>query len=325
LFGFLCFGLNSLSKEDFSFFGADISKAINSEEALFVKPAINVLRDSPRMTLLEENSVMAIAPPALVDAQVLGTILGGVDAETDYGGNSVFEYLVQEGDTISSIAAKYNISEETILWANELTSKSIISPGQKLIILPVSGVLHYVKAGDTISGIAQTYKGDIAKIVEFNELTNESDIFVGDILIIPNGKMPSAPKTNYIAQVPLGSSYFICPHTGCHVTQGRHWYNAIDFGGKCGDPVVAAAGGTVQKIGYGWNGGGGNYIRIIHPNGVVTYYGHIQAALVSVGQQVSQGEIIALMGGKPGMRGAGLSTGCHVHFDVRGARNPFAR
>jgi murein DD-endopeptidase MepM/ murein hydrolase activator NlpD len=81
----------------------------------------------------------------------------------------------------------------------------------------------------------------------------------------------------------------------------------------------------VQKIKYGWNGGGGNYITILHPNGVVTYYGHIAAALTSVGQEVSQGTAIALMGGKPGTTGAGISTGCHVHFDVRGSANPFAR
>jgi len=47
--------------------------------------------------------------------------------------------------------------------------------------------------------------------------------------------------------------------------------------------------------------------------------------LVSSGQEVSQGEMIALIGGKPGTPGAGLSTGCHVHFGVRGSRNPFAR
>jgi len=137
--------------------------------------------------------------------------------------------------------------------------------------------------------------------------------------------MPAKTSVSTSNNIPIGSSYFICPHIACHITQGLHWYNAIDFGGKCGDPVYAAAGGTVLTVDYGWNSGGGNNVKIEHPNGVVTYYGHIQKALVSAGQQVSQGDMIAIMGGKPGAEGAGISTGCHVHFDVRGAKNPFAR
>ena len=54
-------------------------------------------------------------------------------------------------------------------------------------------------------------------------------------------------------------------------------------------------------------------------------YGHVSKSLVVSGQIVSQGDVIALMGGKPGTPGAGISTGCHVHFDVRGSRNPFTK
>jgi len=319
-FGFLCFGLNSLSLGSFSFLKASLNEA----ESLFAKPVNNFLRESPKIALLGDNSILAVSPPSSINTQVLGAIIGGGEMELD-GGNNVFEYIVQEGESVYSIAEKYNISADTILWANELSSKTVIKPGQKLVILPVSGVLYHVKSGDTLSEIAETFKGKVDEIVEFNDLSDEADIFVGDILIIPEGKMP-AKKTTYVAsRMPIGSSYFICPHTSCYITQGLHWYNAIDFGGKCGDPIIAAAAGIVQRVSYGWNGGAGNYVRILHPNGVVTMYGHLQAALVKSGQQVSQGEIIALMGGKPGMAGSGISTGCHVHFDVRGSRNPFAK
>ncbi len=320
IFGVLCFGLNSLPSGGFSFLKA----SLNDAESLFAKPANNFLRESPQIALLEDNSIVAVSPPSTIDTQVLGAIIGGGEMDLD-GGNNVFEYVVQEGDSISSIAERYDISTSTILWANELSSRSVIKPGQRLVILPVSGILYHIKSGDTVSEIADTFKGELDEIVEFNDLADENDIFIGDILIIPDGKMP-VKKTSYtVSQVPIGSSYFIRPHAAGHVTQGLHWYNAIDFGGKCGDPIFAAAAGTVQRVGYGWNGGAGNYIRILHPNGVVTMYGHLQSILVKSGQQVSQGEIIASMGGKPGMAGAGISTGCHVHFDVRGARNPFAR
>ena len=264
--------------------------------------------------------------PASISAGTLGALTGltgdlGLD-----GGNNVKEYIVQEGDALSSIAENYNISLNSILWANEMSSKSTIKPNQKLVIPPVSGIIYHIKEGDTLSEIAEVYEGKTAEIIEFNDLSGEGDIYVGDILIIPNGEMPK--KTTYYAsakKVPVGSSYFIYPHAAGYISQGLHWYNAIDFAGQCGDPIVASAGGTVQRVEYGWNGGAGNYVRILHPNGVSTMYGHVQKALVFPGQKVSQGEIIALMGGKPGMAGAGISTGCHVHFDVRGAANPFAK
>jgi len=214
------------------------------------------------------------------------------------------------------------------LWANNLSSRSTLKVGQKLIILPVSGVVYHVKKGDTLSAIAKTYQGNVKEIINFNDLSDEGDIFVGDIIIIPNGKMPPVRRTrNYVQskQTPIASNYFICPHSACRISQGLHWYNAIDFDGECGDPIYAVASGTIQRVKYGWNGGAGNYITILHPNGVVTMYGHIATSLVKPGQKVSQGQIIALMGGKPGTPGAGISTGCHVHFSVRGARNPFAR
>jgi len=278
------------------------------------------------MTFIQSNSIVGVSPPMTIHPQVLGSVLGWGGEEIARR-RAIVEYIVESGDTLSSIATKFDISLETILWANDLTSKSIIKIGQKLIISPVSGVIYHVKNGDTLGEIAETYKGEIEEIIIINELSNAGDIFIGDILIIPDGEVPPSPKKSYYAssQVPIGSSYFICPHSACRITQWLHWYNAIDFGGKCGDPIYAAAGGTVQKVKYGWNGGAGNYVRILHPNGVVTGYGHISTSLVTAGQKVSQGERIALIGGKPGTPGAGISTGCHVHFSVHGARNPFAR
>ena len=317
--------LKSLSLRDFSFLTAATTNKFPSQD-LFIEPPINFVRESPEITFIQSNSIVGVSPPTTIHPQVLGSVLGGGREETAER-RAIVEYIVESGDTLSSVAAKFDISLETILWANDLTSKSIIKIGQKLIILPVSGVIYHVKNGDTLGEIAETYKGETEGIVIINELSSAEDIFVGDILIIPGGKMPPPPKKTYYAipQVPLGSSSFFCPHADCEITQWLHWYNAIDFGGKCGDPIYAAAGGIVQKVKYGWNGGAGNYVRVLHPNGVVTGYGHISSSLVAVGQKVSQGEMIALIGGKPGTTGAGISTGCHVHFSVHGARNPFAR
>jgi murein DD-endopeptidase MepM/ murein hydrolase activator NlpD len=272
-------------------------------------------QDLPEFIFVNENSLKSYLPPAFISGKVLGTMVEMPEQKKE-----IQEYVVKEGDTLSSIAEKFGISLETILWANDLSKNSVIKPGQKLVILPVSGVLHNVKSGDTLSEIAKKYQAKIEDIVSFNELENENDIYIGDILIIPGGKMPS-PKPVSQPLAPLAQGYFICPVAGgCRITQGLHWYNAIDFSnGKCGEPILAAAGGIVLKVRYGWNGGAGNYVKILHPNGVVTMYGHLQAIFVSPGEEVFQGQIIGTMGA------AGRATGCHLHFGVYGAKNPFAK
>jgi murein DD-endopeptidase MepM/ murein hydrolase activator NlpD len=316
--------LKSLAQAGFSFSETAMRANSAPQESLFIEPVKNFLKDSPELSLVQENSIAKVSSPIIVTSQTLAALSDANDAENG-DRKEIIEYVVEKGDTISSVAAKFNISVNTILWANNLNRGSVVKPGDKLIVLPVSGVIYHVKRGDTLSEITKTYKGKTDEIITFNDLSDERDIYVGDILIIPDGTMPVYTKPSSFAEIPVGSSYFICPHSACRLTQGLHWYNAVDIGGQCGDPLYAAAAGKVLKVKYGWNGGGGNYLTILHPNGTVTYYGHLVASLVNAEQEVSQGQIIALMGGKPGMPGAGNSTGCHVHFEVKGARNPFAR
>lgn len=286
------------------------------------------IKESPDLSIIQKNSLAAVSPPLMVTPQILGALASGETYE--WKEVQVVEYAVEPGDNLWSIAEKFNISLETILWANNLNKNSLIQIGQKLVILPVSGIVHQVQKGDTVSGIAQTYKTKIDEIVAFNDLSGEGDIFIGDILVIPGGAMP--PPVVYAPKVvPLASSYFICPISQpCRITQGLHWYNAVDFShGKCGEPIFAVAAGEVLRVRLTssrsqWAfGGAGNNLTILHPNGVVTFYGHLQAALVNPGDYVSQGQMIATIGGALGMPGSGDSTGCHVHFGVTGARNPF--
>jgi murein DD-endopeptidase MepM/ murein hydrolase activator NlpD len=306
-----------------------LEKQQKTPSEVFLSSSKRALPESPELILIGEGSIKASSPPTTFSSQVLGSLVGGLEVEEDK--KAIIEYTIEEGDTLSSIAARFNISLSTVLLANNLTKNSQIKPGSQLVILPVTGIVYHVKKGDTISAIAEKYKGKINEMVAINSLSDEGDIYIGDIIIIPNGVMPAA--TTYVASqnVPLASSYFICPIASpCKKTQGLHWYNAVDFSnGQCGALIYAAAGGQVLKVNLTnsisvWAfGGAGNTISILHPNGVVTSYGHVAASLVNPGDSVSQGQAIALMGGKPGTAGAGLSTGCHVHFGVSGAVNPF--
>lgn len=328
LFGVLIFKTSSFSPQNTELSATLQENALASisqrflggmgQESLFLGNIGLEEPEFPSLNIVQNNSLVGISSPISVSPKVLGS-LGNFNEEA----KEISEYVVQSGDSLSLIAEKFNISLNTLLWANDLSSSSIISSRQKLIILPVSGILHHVKNGETLSGIAKIYQGDAAEIIFFNELSGEN-IFIGDILIIPDGKMPPKPQytSTPVSQIPLAGSYFIFPTQG-KISQGLHWYNAVDIANDCGNPAYASAGGEVLSIKYGYNRGAGNYIKILHPNGVVTFYGHLNSILVGAGQPVSQGQIIALIGGKPGTPGAGISTGCHLHFEVRGARNPF--
>jgi murein DD-endopeptidase MepM/ murein hydrolase activator NlpD len=302
---------------------------VKSEKEIYFQTPFTLSQtwqNSPEFVFVNNNYLLSYLPPAFVSGKVFGTLV-----EENKERKEIQEYLVKEGDTLSSIAQKFGISLETLLWANNLNKNSNPKPGTKLIILPVDGVLHQVKSGDTLSEIAKKYQAKIEDIIAFNELEGENDIYIGDFLIIPGGKMPPPPKpvknksysppSLLTPSTPLANGYFICPVAGgCRITQGLHFYNAVDFSnGRCGEPILAVAGGRVLKAKYGWNGGAGNVVTILHPNGVVTMYAHLQSILVSAGDEVSQGQIIGTMGA------TGRATGCHLHFGVFGAKNSFVK
>lgn len=312
--------LSGMKNSEVVFFNEFFNKAeaVEKDDLFFSKNQILAL-ETPDLKIVQDNTVGGVAPPRILTTQVLGTIFG----ETNQNKKEIIEYAVEPGDTPESIAKSFDISLETVLWANDLTSKSKLKVGDKLVILPTSGIVYVVKNGDTLSEISSTYKSKVSDIVAFNDLSNEGDIFIGDIIVVPGGVMPkkASPAPT---QTQLASSFFIFPTEG-KITQGIHWSNGVDTANKCGTPVYAAAPGQVLRARYGWNMGGGNLVTILHSNGVVTYYGHLMTILVKQGDRVDVGDRIGLMGGGPGMAGAGISTGCHLHFQVTGAKNPLAK
>ncbi|MDX1608203.1 MAG: LysM peptidoglycan-binding domain-containing protein [Candidatus Spechtbacterales bacterium] len=235
----------------------------------------------------------------------------------------VVTYEVRPGDTASAIAARFGLKLNTLLWSNHLRSPHYIKPGQELTILPVDGVMYEIENGDTLSSIADKYSGDVDEILDANGIESVEHIFAGQTIIIPGGEKPrvSTPsyRPRYSSSYQNLDGYFITPTPG-RITQWLHGKNAVDIGGGCWQPVRAAASGTVGiSIGNGaWNGGYGSYITINHPNGTRTLYAHNIRNLVWSGQWVNQGDLIAYTGS------TGRSTGCHLHWEVHGARNPLA-
>ncbi len=247
---------------------------------------------------------------------------GPEDQQAPAAPDQISLYLVQEGDTLSQVAEMFDVSVNTIVWANELSSGKDIHPGETLLILPINGVQHTVEKGDTIASIAEDYGGDEAEILVYNGLA-EGTLTVGTVVTIPGGEIeePDAPVySGSIAVAPTRSvsGYFVHPLPGTVRTQGIHGYNGVDFGAGVGTPIRAAANGRVivSRVG-GWNGGYGTYIVIDHPNGTQTLYAHNSKNVVWQGQNVVAGQVIGYVGS------SGRSTGPHLHFEVRGAANPF--
>ncbi|MCP6726922.1 MAG: LysM peptidoglycan-binding domain-containing M23 family metallopeptidase [Patescibacteria group bacterium] len=311
IFLFVLLGLRSGGEDTSAFLLPDV------ENSMFAAQVIGAFGETPELILVGEKGVLAATPPVTVTPQILGAIIGGFDSDISA---EIIKYVVEDKDTISSISEQFNISVNTILWANDLNSNSALRKGQILTVLPVSGALHLVRPSDTLSEIAGWYKADADNIVSFNGLASAAEIYAGDLIVIPDGIQPKVLPSGRLTPIP--NSYFIYPVPAPYrMTQGLHPYNAVDFSnGKCSESVYAAAGGTIQKTGY--TSIGGRYVRILHPNGVVTYYGHLSATLVKPGDRIFQGQIVGYTGSTGYTIPAG-SAGCHLHFEVRGAVNPF--
>jgi murein DD-endopeptidase MepM/ murein hydrolase activator NlpD len=255
--------------------------------------------------------------------------------------DTISVYEVKKGDTIATVAKLFNVSKNTIIWANDLKSDKL-TPGQTIIILPITGVQVTVKNGETITGIAKKYKGDAEDIAKYNGIAADAKLAAGDIIIVPEGEIAAptiATVKKTISKVTYGlasgsvstyeklldtytnstpAGFFIRPIVGGRKTQGLHGHNGVDLAANIGTPVLASADGTVIAArSSGYNGGYGEMIIISHANNTQTVYGHLSQVNVVAGQVVSQGQVIGAVGN------TGKSTGPHLHFEVRGAKNPF--
>jgi len=248
--------------------------------------------------------------------------------EAGFINNQVLEYTVQPGDLLSFIASDFGVCTEAIIWANNLTNANSIKPDQVLRIPPVCGVIHKVKSGDTVSSIAKKYGVTANKILAFNNRKEGQPLDVNEELIVPGGQIKSSTTaksstqttvTKRFSYLPDLGDYFMIPTQG-RPSQGLHGRNGADKANSCGTPIYAAAEGNVTTAdAVGYNGGFGKFIKITHPNGTETLYAHASKLLITAGQNIAKGQLIALMGS------TGRSTGCHLHFEVHGARNPLIK
>lgn len=297
------------------------TKPINSQNISLLAAAAGP--DISRTASTDVNTVDGSA--LLPDAGPTG---GLADVNTDEDSHGQISlYVVHSGDSLASIAKMFDVSVNTLLWANNLPRGAKLSIGQTLVILPVSGVEHTAKKGDTIESISKKYHADPDEVRSYNGLSINDTLEAGAVIIVPDGEMPTTVKistkpatSNKLrgANGPSYDGYYASPLVNFRRTQGLHGYNGVDLAEYLGAPVMASAEGDVivSREG-GYNGGYGNYVVIQHGNDTQTLYGHLQSTAVIVGDHVAQGQTIGYLGN------TGRSTGPHLHFEVRGAKNPF--
>lgn len=326
--------LSSLVQSEFGDF--------EEEEELIVEGVEDIITGNTKTSYMDEFASMKMQQRVKMDIpeenvepvienKVVQNDSSGVTAGVVSSGilqkprTKTISYTIKTGDTISTIAEEFGISVNTILWANNLSSYSVIRPGDTLDILPITGVSHKVASGENLSYIAQKYDVEMTEIAQVNRMSLSSTLALGQELIIPDGKIvnttvASKPKTysGYTAikeivkapnATPVAGNKMQWPTKGHIITQYFNWrHYGLDIANKTGTPLYAADAGTV--VDARWGNGYGNFVKIDHGGGKYTLYAHASKLFVKKGDKVKKGETLAAMGS------TGWSTGPHIHFEV---------
>ena len=258
----------------------------------------------------------------------------------------ILNYTVQQGDNLFSIAERFNLRPETVLWSNRYTlgdDPHFLYPGQELLISPVDGILHRWSAGEGLNGVAEYYQVSPDAIVNYpgNYLSAETlgdysspNIPPGTMLVVPGGvgkftdwRTPRITREEPAKAVNVGPGACTESYDGVVGTLNFRWpvdshtlsgydfapsanHFGIDLGGEMGDPVRASDHGVIVYA--GWNDWGyGNMVVVDHGSGWQSLYAHLAEVDVVCGQEVYAGDVIGSMGD------TGAAEGVHLHFELR--------
>jgi murein DD-endopeptidase MepM/ murein hydrolase activator NlpD len=250
----------------------------------------------------------------------------------------VITYVTRPGDTLFSVAEKFNLAATTIIWSNPEALQGVpwlVRTGTELYILPTDGAYHTVLTGETVDDIVSTYDVEPGALLnEWNDLYRGNQPRAGQRLVIPGGKgkdMGWHPLVTYPAPGPDKLSVGACGTMMVIGPSGHGWFTyptgrtevsgwvfhdrrrpihiGLDYDCAKGDPIYAADNGVVTMAGR--KGTYGNMVEINHGGGFITRYGHLDTINVKCGHPVYQGDLIGTCGT------TGWSTGPHLHFEIR--------
>ncbi len=177
--------LDQLSSADIAL---SIAQAANLPESTAVKNQSET--DDAELALVPTDNSIAPEP------QVVTTAYKSRD--------NIQTYVTQPGDTLASLAAKFDITSNSISWSNHNVVN--LTPGLKLLIPPVNGIVYTVQSGDTPQSLATKYGANLTQLIAYND-AEINGIQPGELIIIPNGQQPAAPTYNFFAAVYGGNGY----------------------------------------------------------------------------------------------------------------------
>ena len=316
----------------------DVQTLLKAYQDFYTKPS-----DNNQVITVEFSESIASKPVEAQPDQV--KLLDQTLKELKDGKITTTEYTAQANDSWWLIARKNDMKTKEVLAGNlGMTEDSKIQSGQKIKIVSVSPYLTVMSKGILTS--TETIAYDVVttmdpKLASGNTVVKEQGSDGTKAVTYSysqkNGqniskqvveeKVTKQPVTQVVSKGPgltavsmasaasrgSNSSTGIAwplrgPINSSYGSRGGSFHSGIDIGGGTGSSYSAAASGKV--VAAGWGGGYGNMILIDHGNGVRTRYAHSSKLLVSIGQQVKQGQSIGLVGS------TGHSSGPHLHFEV---------
>src|SRR6266550_495525 len=240
------------------------------------------------------------------------------------GAHPIQEVTIHEGDTLATMANFYDVSIESIAFANGISDAQSIQLGQTLRIPPAEGALYTVKDGDSVETVAARFKVDPSVIMSYNRVYFEPEHFApGQLIFVRGAELPSLQPQRVTSAVLRGPSFAGAPaRTGrlawpvAGVITQYFWagHTGVDIAAPYGTGLGADDDGVVTAT--GWVAVGGLHVCIQHAGGLESCYYHTSFVYVGVGDKVSRGQILAAIGV------TGVTTGPHVHWECKVGNQP---
>lgn len=278
----------------------DIEQIVEAAEVT----EVSTLDESDQLLIEEDNGYLA----AISEEPEEETI--------DYSSFLTYSvYRIQQGDTYSKVAQKFNITVDTLYSANDVKNERL-SPGSYLKIPSMSGIVYTTSTTETIDSITKKYEVDAEKCAYVNDLDSSKRLAKNTTIFVPDASLPRMQKLEIQGNLfrnPLRNArYTLTSYYGYRQNpfnpNKRTYHNGIDMACPTGTNIYPTMGGQVTTS--GWSNIYGHYVIIQHPNKFKSLYGHMSKRLVSAGDWVDVNTVIGKVGS------TGQSTGPHLHFTI---------
>lgn len=237
--------LDQLSSADIA---VNLSRMVSMEEAL----AVTNQADSVNTELAIVSTGEALVHKPQIPATELKSW------------KDIRKYTVKEGDTVSSLAAKFSVTSDTIRWSNGINGENIAA-GKKIFVLPsVSGIIYKVASGDTPENLAKRYRANKEQIIKYNDAEIKG-LVVGTRIIIPNATQPVAQSAGgfggvfvarygYNGYIPGWCTYYVASRVNIPTNWGNAntWDDRARLSGWIVSPVPVP--GAIAQTNYGRQG-----------------------------------------------------------------------